>query len=248
MRPNILSPQSQSQSQPAPTNPYQFQDNLGLGGPSEGWNFTNTAEWLPYGIQSQLGGLASHGIGQLYGAQQGYDNARQGAITSLDPSNIESLVAQFGRQAQARAGDQGRSSAAILRSRGIMGADASSALDAQNQAADATNDYSAQANSPEAMAQRFMQMMQLQDPETVAPILKLIMSLDPSIQNRVNSNNQLHQQSAGSGLGGILGQLLGMASGGGFGNLAGMFGGGGGGGDAQSYANFFSGNNMGNWG
>lgn len=189
-------------------------------------NFTRTAEWLPYLIQGQLGGLASQGISNLYNSAPAYDNARLNAITMLGAGAQQGLVDTYRRRAMSGAGDQGRQTAAMLRSQGILGADAAAGLDAQNHAAMASNAYAQQVYDPAAQAQRYSQQMQLSSPQAVFPLLQMILALDQSSQNRTNANNQMHAQSGGSGLGGILGNILGLATGGGLGNLRSLFGGG----------------------
>lgn len=183
-----------------------------------------TAEWLPYYIQGQMGGLANSAVDNLYGADAGYQNARRGAINALSPGNAQNLIDIFRRRQMASAMDTGRQNAAMLRAQGITGADAGAMLDAQNRAADATNDYSAQINDPAAIAERLQAIMGLESPQAVAPILQLIMSLNGAVQDKVGMNDAKHAASASSGLGGIFGNILGMATGGGFGNLANIFG------------------------
>lgn len=216
-------------------NPYQFQDVAGGGGPSDGWNFTNTAEWLPYGIQSQLGGAASSGIQSIYESLTGYNDARQRGIRALSPGSEWDTISSYGTRARRNAMGQGRQNAAMLRGQGIQGADAASMLDAGNQAAESSNRLAELLFSPEGQADRARQSMALQTPQAAAPIMQLIMAMDGLVQGKVGANNQMHAQSAGGGLGGIIGSLLGALPGG-AGGLSALFGGGGGGGAAGSAA------------
>lgn len=220
------------QASPAPTqptqrNPYQWNDEGRLGGAAD---FTRFGEWGPYMIQGNLGGAASHGLDQLYGSLGQYDAFRQQGINALSPGGIQALLSAFRNRQMAGATEQGTQNAAMLRSQGIQGADASAMLDARNRAADATNEYSQNLYDPAQMAQRAQMGMGLSSPQAAAPIFDLIMALQRQVDPRVQQNNAEHAARAGSGLGGILGNVLGMATGGGFGNLGRLFGGGGGGG------------------
>lgn len=204
--------------------------------PSSGWMFdTNGAtdfgrwsEWAPYILQSQLQGGAQQGIRDLYASLPVYGAARNRAIQALSPGGEDALIQSFMQKAFGGADELGRRNAAALRASGVQGQDAAAALDARNRAADATNDFSGQLYSPEGQAERAQQVMGLSSPEAAFPLLKLIMMLDPSIQQRVGSNNAEHAARASSGLGGIIGNIAGMLTGGGFGNLFGRGGGGGG--------------------
>lgn len=207
---------------PAPTaNPWG--DNSWFDKMNE--NPTYYSEWAPYIDLAKLWKAGDQGIRDIYGSMPQYTSARLSAINALGPGGAQGLVNAYRGRAMGAAGESGRQNAAYLRSQGITGQDAAAGLDARNRAADATNSYDANINSPEGQAQRFMQMMQLSDPETAAPIMKLIQSLFGQSAARTQQNNAEHAQRAqSSGLGGILGNVLGMATGGGFGSLASIFG------------------------
>lgn len=218
---------------PAPTaNPWG--DNSWFDKMNE--NPTYYSEWAPYIDLAKLWKAGDQGIRDIYGSMPQYTSARLSAINALGPGGAQGLVNAYRGRAMGAAGEAGRQNAATLRSMGITGQDAAAALDARNRASDATNDYDADINSPEKQAQRFMQMMQLSDPETVAPIMKLIQSLFGQSMVRTNQNNADHAARAqSSGLGGIVGNLLGAATGGGFGSLASIFGNRGGGDNVSGY-------------
>lgn len=198
---------------PIPTPVQATQPSGFMGGDGE-WNWARFAEWAPYGILGNMGDMANRGLANMRSSQDTYDASRLNAINALSPGGTQALIDAFRQRAMAGANDQGRQTDAMLRSQGITGQGASSMLDAQNRAADATNSYDANLNSPEGQAQRFMQMMGLSSPEAAAPIMQLIQSLFGQASGRVQQNNAEHAQRASqSGLGGILGQFAGIASG-----------------------------------
>jgi len=229
-----------------PKSPYSWGGNNFLGGDADFYRF---AEGAPYMIAGNLGGAASRGLQNIYGSLDQYDAARGRALNALSPGGRSALLSSFGSRQRAMAGDIGRRNAAMLRSQGIAGADGAAMLDANNQAAQATNSYASDLFSPMGEAQSAMQAMQLSTPEAAAPILNTLLRLSPEILQRVSYYDQRaeRQRKSGGGLGGILGSILGAATGGGgnlFGNLFGGLFGGGGGGDitgTQSWDNFFSG-------
>ena len=191
-------------------------------------NPTNYSEWQPYIDLAKLRNAGDQGIRDIYGSMPQYTSARLGAINALSPGGVQGVVDAVRSRAMAGANESGRQSAAMLRSMGIEGQDASSMLDARNRAADATNTYDANANSPEGQAQRLMQIMGLSSPEAAAPIMQLINSLFGGANAKTQQNDAAHAQRASQrGFGGILGQVLGMATGGG-GGFGSLFGGGGG--------------------
>lgn len=202
------------------TNRYEWGGDGFLGGKAD---FGRFSEWAPYMITGQLGGAASRGIEGIYGAMDGYDAARRRALNAVSPGGRQNLLQSFMSRQRAMANETGRTAAAMLRSQGIQGADASAMLDAQNRAADQGNEFASQLFGPQGELQSALQAMDLNNPETVAPILRLIMQMNPQLMARVQQNNAEHAQRASqSGIGGILGSLIGSATGGGF-----NFGGGG---------------------
>jgi hypothetical protein len=219
-----IQPQSQAQTQgAAQTNRYGWGGDGFLGGAAD---FGRFGEWSPYMILGQLGGAASRGVENIYDSMGTYDAARRRGINALTPGGTAALVSQMGNRNMAGATDIGRRNAAMLRSQGIQGADASAMLDARNRAADNTNQMAAEYMGPMGELQRAMQTMDLSNPQAVAPIIQMILALNNPTVARTQMNNAEHAARAkSSGLGGVLGSVLGMATGG-FGGLGSLFGGG----------------------
>lgn len=214
-----------------------------------GWNFDdpnnavqrtgtdaqNPWMWMEAFGKENFGKLFQDLIKRTYELNPQNEAFRQQGINALSPGGIKGLLQAFRQQQMGGAQDVGRQNAATLRSQGIQGADASAMLDANNQAADATNQYSQQLNDPRQIAERAMAGMNLTDPSSVmGGVLQILQSLNPAIFNAIGVNDRQHAENAQGGLGGMFGQLLGAAGqyygagGGGFGAM----GGGGGGGNA----------------
>ena len=220
-------PQAQPQQ---PSQPWG--DNAWLND-AAAWTPSRFSEWAPYKILAQLQMLSDQGVRDMYGAMPAYQSARGNAYNMLGPGGTRTLLDYFRNQQMGQADDMGMRNAAMLRSQGIQGADASAMLDARNRAADATNDYASELYSPEGAAERYMKQMGLMSPQAANPLLETILALFGPAAGRVQQNNAEHASRAkNSGLGGVLGSVLGMATGG-FGGIGSLFGGGGG--SAPSY-------------
>lgn len=212
-----------------PKSQYSWGGNNFLGGDADFYRF---AEGAPYMIAGNLGGAASRGLENIYGSLDEYDGNRRRALNALSPGGASRLLSSFGNRQRAMAGDVGRRNASMLRGQGIQGADASAMLDANNRAADSTNDFAANLFGPEGELSRAMQGMQLTSPDAVMPLLKTLLQLSPEVMGRVQyyDDRAWRNRKQGGALGGVLGSLLGSIGGGagGLGSIfGGLFGGGG---------------------
>lgn len=221
-----------------PKSQYSWGGQDFLGGDADFYRF---AEGAPYMIAGNLGGAASQGLKNIYGSLGEYDANRRRALNALSPGGASRLLSSFGNRQRAMAGDMGRRNASMLRGQGIQGADASAMLDANNRAADATNDFASNLFGPEGELQRALQGMQLSTPEAAAPILETLLRLSPEVMGRVKyyDDRAWRNRKQGGGFAGVLGSLLGSVGGGagGLGSIFGnLFGGGGGGTDYDAVA------------
>ena len=224
-----------STASPAPVQPSSGEpwgDDANLNNKSL-WTPNQYAEWAPYKILAQLQNLSDQQSREMYSSLPAYHNARRSAYEANGPGGALSLLNHFRNLQSARAEDQGARSASMLRSQGIMGADAAAMLDAQNRASDATGAYAQDLYSPEKTAQRYMTQMQLMSPEASNPMLQTILALYNPAEARMGQHRrETAARQSSSGLGGILGTALGLFTGGGagLGGIEKLFGGGGGGG------------------
>lgn len=168
-----------------------------------------------YGVLSQTQMLPQWQgqLQDLTGGIEAQRNARSQANTLLTPQGRESQVRSFGSNAQQQAYQMGKKMAAQLAQRGIQGQEAATQLGASNQAARATNDYRANMNSPQGLAQLYQMLMSLNDPEAIMSLNRLFESWNSQDFPR----QQAHEQQAAaeasqSGFGGMLGQLIGLAT------------------------------------
>lgn len=155
-------------------------------------------------------------------------SARRQANTLLTPQGREQQVKSYANNAQRQAYELGRKQAQMLAMQGVQGQGAATQLGAMNDAANATNAYRADMNSPEGLAKLFQMIGQLNDPNAVMSLADFFARMDEQDRPRaMQFLQQEYENSKGGGLGGIIGSVLGMATGGGFQGLGNIFGGGG---------------------
>lgn len=182
-----------------------------------------TAEWAPYLMQENLGGMYNRQLDSAYKFAPYQDFFRQKGINALDPGHRNAMIVDYGNELQRASGSHAQALKNILRSRGILGADAAAEIDARNQAVEGTNQYASQQNSIANDLMQAIQGLDLTNPQSILNLIPVLLQLDQPIQQRTARNDAEHAQRAGGflgALGNIVGNVLPMFTGG--------FGGGGG--------------------
>jgi hypothetical protein len=160
------------------------------------------------------------------GFASGLEDTRQATITNLikRAGDRQGAINSFRRTATTNAKEMGRRVGQHLRTSGAGDAMAGGAeLDAQNRAADATNDFSANAYSPQGENDMFGAIMNAVNAGQKPAMLDTANSLYTNSLNgqqfRRSGEQWQSQQDAQGGIGGILGSIAGLATGGGAGGF-----------------------------
>jgi len=169
-----------------------------------------------------LAGQQAQFAGQM---ESGREGALQNFINQFSPQSQQAQVATYGSQANENAGKAAQYAAAQGASQGISPAyTAGNTASEFNNAANATNQYQAQVNSPQYQQQVLQSVLGAYGQAQQNPTLQAILGMQPGIQNQEQINAQSASQGGMlGGLGGILGALGG---GGGLSSILNMFGGG----------------------
>lgn len=178
-----------------------------------------------------LAGQQAQFAGQM---EPGRESALQNFINQFSPQGQQAQVNAYSNQANENAGKAGQYAAMQGASQGLSPAyTAGNTASEFNQAANATNQYQAQINSPQYQQQILQSILGAYGQAQQNPALQQLLSLQPGIQNQEQINAQSASQGGMlGGLGGIFGALSG---GGGLSSILSLFGGGGGGGTVPGY-------------
>ena len=168
-----------------------------------------------------LAGQQAQFAGQM---EPGRESALQNFINQFSPQGQQAQVNAYSNQANENAGKAGQYAAMQGASQGLSPAyTAGNTASEFNQAANATNQYQAQINSPQYQQQILQSILSAYGQAQQNPALQQILSLQPGIQNQ----EQINAQSASQGgmLGGA-GAILGaLGGGGGLSSIFSLFGG-----------------------
>lgn len=155
-------------------------------------------------FQSQLGDV-QEGVNQRRGARNDLNRL-------MSPIGRNQQVQTFGNNRRRRGYQMGQQLAGRMMAQGMGDQSGATDLWAANQAAQDTNDYAANMESPDSLGQISRYAMDLNSSTEVLDLLKALGLLDAQDAPRQQFHEQMSAQDASqNGLGGIIGTLAGLA-------------------------------------